>query len=66
MCIGGEHDEIEVVFIVHELASFTPAKVCHVCKVSDIQLSNLRVGTIFGIHVNVARGWIRCNFPRST
>ena len=35
------------------------------CKVSDIQLSNLRVGTIFRIHVNVTRGWIRCDFPRS-
>lgn len=65
MCIGGEHDEVEVLFIVHGLASFTPAKVCDVCKVSDIQLSTLMVGTIFRIHVNVTRGWIRCNFPRS-
>jgi len=35
------------------------------CDVSGIHLSNLRVVTIFRIHVNVTRGWIRCDFPRS-
>jgi len=32
VCIGGEHDEVEVVFIIHGFASFTPAKVCHVLR----------------------------------
>jgi hypothetical protein len=62
--IRGEHDKVEVLFVIHGLASFTPAEVNEVFKVSATTCQLLRVHTIFGVEVDVARRGIRRDFVR--